>query len=118
MLFVRAFIVADDGSGYWLRVAGYVLIAARLDAPGRRCAMAPRRGLLGPLVIAGTIWDLGHALAATVGLACGWLTTLGPARDRIGWRVCRQVEDRALPTFDATRHRGGPAPARSREGSA
>jgi hypothetical protein len=60
-------------------------------------------GILGPLVLSHTIWDLGHFLATAIGTVLGWLMIRWPLRERIVWRnVIAARPPRALPTFDAT----------------
>lgn len=59
-------------------------------------------GILGPLVVTHTIWDLGHFLATVIGTAVGWLVMRWPLRDRLVWRALTSGPPRPLPTFDGT----------------
>jgi hypothetical protein len=59
-------------------------------------------GILGPLVLSHTIWDLGHFLATAIGTLVGWLVIRWPLRDRLVWRQLTQRPPRRLPTFDDT----------------
>ena len=60
-------------------------------------------GILGPLVVLHTIWDLGHFLATAVGTATGWIVMRWPMRPPLVWRdLVRRSSPRALPTFDLT----------------
>jgi hypothetical protein len=60
-------------------------------------------GVLGPLVVFHTIWDLGHLLAALVGTFVGWIALRYPTRDPLLWRqLVGTAVPRVLPTFDAT----------------
>lgn len=65
-------------------------------------------GILGPLLVWRTIWDLGHLLATLVGVAAGWVALRWPTRDRLVWRdLVGAASPRPLPTF-ATHPTGAP----------
>jgi hypothetical protein len=72
-------------------------------------------GIIGPVIVSHTIWDVGHLLATTCGTVFGWLAMRWPTRDPLHWRqLVRGLPPRVLPTFDATIHRALPS-ASSRE---
>ena len=57
-------------------------------------------GIIGPLVVWHTIWDLGHFLATAVGIAAGWLASCWPSREPLSFRALRSsLGPRDLPTF-------------------
>lgn len=71
-------------------------------------------GILGPLVVWHTIWDLGHFLATVIGTLAGWVALRWPVRDRLAWAdLVGGLAPRPLPTFDATIHRA-PLPVAER----
>lgn len=60
-------------------------------------------GILGPLIISNTIWDLGHFLATTFGFLLGLLARRYGVRARQTWRaLVSSHPPRALPTWDTT----------------
>lgn len=57
-------------------------------------------GIIGPLVVWQTIWDLGHFLATAVGIATGWVASRWPSREPLSFGVLRaSLGPRQLPTF-------------------
>lgn len=58
-------------------------------------------GIIGPLLVFRSIWDLGHLFAALVGLAAGRIAVRYPTRAALRWRAfVHAATPRALPTFD------------------
>ena len=63
--------------------------------------------LVVPLVVSHTIWDLGHFLAATVGLVTTWIVKRWGVRPRMTWRgTAAGLQPRALPTWDGVNRVG------------
>ena len=59
--------------------------------------------LVVPLVVSHTIWDLGHFLAATVGLVTTWIVKRWGVRPRMTWRgTAAGLRPRALPTWNTS----------------
>lgn len=58
-------------------------------------------GILGPLILSHTVWDLGHFLATTYGFLFALLLRRWGVREGIGWRsTAASLTPRQLPTWD------------------
>jgi hypothetical protein len=74
-------------------------------------------GVVTPMFISHTIWDLGHFLATCLGAAAGAIVVRYPLREAVQWRqTVSQLTARSLPTFPDTR-RPWPADSRSSAGA-
>lgn len=57
-------------------------------------------GVVVPMIVWHTIWDLGHFLAALLGTAAGAIAARYPRRSGVTWRdLLAQLNPRELPTF-------------------
>lgn len=92
----------DVGVSYVMvgTVGAYLWLVGRKWLPWLALSLAVGVGL--PMIISGTIWDLGHLLATLFGLLGGWVATRFPLREPLNWRHLQaSATPRALPTFPA-----------------
>lgn len=90
----------DVGVSYVMvgSIGAYFWLVSRRWLPWLATALAV--GVVVPMVVSHTIWDLGHFLATCLGVAAGWLVVRYPRRERIRWRATRRaLSPRPLPTF-------------------
>lgn len=90
----------DVGVSYVMvgSLGAYLWLIGRRWLPWYSLALAA--GVVLPMFISQTVWDLGHFLATALGIAAGWIATRYPLRTRLGWReLVASLPPRRLPTF-------------------
>lgn len=90
----------DVGVSYVMvgTVGAYLWLVGRRWLPWLGLALA--LGVLLPMLVSGTIWDLGHLLATLFGVLAGWIAVRFPVREPLVWRrLAAEARPRELPTF-------------------
>lgn len=90
----------DVGVSYVMvgAVGAYLWLVGRKWLPWLSLGLAA--GVVLPMLVTQTIWDLGHLLATLFGILGGWVVVQFPLREPLAWRALRDTSaPRALPTF-------------------
>lgn len=94
-------VTTDVGISYVMVgcLAGYLLFVGRRWRWWYVAALGI--GIVGPLILSHTIWDLGHFLASCIGLGTTALVRRYGVRPPLRWRELTAVPPRPLPTWSA-----------------